>query len=322
MIVFQLVRREHVCKYYLVYENVYGIIRHIAHHEVSMANGITTLTRDIAPGEVFKHKGSLELNGSIGAGATVTITDGGIHVTGNVGEDARVTANGGGHSISISGSNNVVINGDLVGGRVIVNGRVISGGGSNVQSGLSGITIDGDAGFRVILHTDGALEIKGNAANELQLRADGSITLNDAGAALTARSGGSFHAENIGSGAGITSGGSLHVEELGNNSTSNSGGSSHIEKIGTDAKASSGGSMNIGSIGAHSRANGGGSLKAQLAHSTAQLSSGGSKKVARVSDDDGEFKLSQAFGDAAAPTAKPAVQDDAPKPPKKPGFTL
>lgn len=265
-----------------------------------MTTGITTLTRDIADGEVFKHKGPIELNGSIGAGATVIITDGGIRVYGNVGDDARVTANGG-HA-NYSSGNNIVTSGDIVGGRVTYNGRVVSN--TTRQNGFSGIVINGNAGARVALTTDGALEIKGDAGGKLQARVDGSVHLNNTGIGLSSRSGGSFHAENIGAGAGITCGGSMHIETLGNSSTANSGGSMHI-----------------GTIGAGARANAGGSMKVQLAHSTARLSSGGSKKIGRVSADDADFTLSGAFDGAATPAAKP-VAPETPKPPKKPGFNL
>ncbi len=311
-----------------------------------MAKGVEIINRDIAPGEVFKHTGSVDLQGSIGAGARVEITDGGLKVSGNVGDDANVSANGGssggntnvtirqtGNSISITTVSGTV-RGNMT-GVVIRNGQIIAGGGSD-GGGYSGIEVAGTTGSRVTYQTDGALELKGDAGDSLRAKADGSIEVSNTGNDFKANAGGSLHAGSTGTRAKLNSGGSLHVEELGPNSSANSGGSSHIEKVATDCMVSAGGSGHYGSIGRDSSVNTGGSLKAQSAHTDATLSSGGSQKIGRRSSNDSDYELSRNFSAAATPAPaaqepvkamkplsfkKPGEGDDAPAK-DKPGFNL
>src|SRR5215213_7192377 len=98
-----------------------------------MTKGITTIDRDIAAGEVFKHTGSVQLNGNIGAGAKVEITDGGLKVSGDVGDDATVEANGGSGNGNVSivrNGNSVTITGGVIRGNItgvtIRNGQIIT----------------------------------------------------------------------------------------------------------------------------------------------------------------------------------------------------
>ncbi|TAL37725.1 MAG: hypothetical protein EPN97_04830 [Alphaproteobacteria bacterium] len=283
-----------------------------------MASNITTINRDIADGESFSHKGSVELNGNIGKGAVIDIKDGGIHVKGAVADNASITAKGGSgmSGISVSGGS-VVIRGSIS-GVTIVNGRVISGGGATQDSGLSGIIIEKTTGSGVTLETDGAIELKANAGDSLRAKADGSITLSDTGAKLKANSGGSLEAGNIGPNSKVSSGGSLHIEELGHQSGANAGGSVHIEKIGNDCNVNAGGSAHVERIGRDSSLNAGGSAKVSVAHTEATISAGGSKKVSRTSAKDGDFELSTSFQAVASQAAAEGISTMKPIVLKKP----
>lgn len=278
-----------------------------------MARDITVIYRDIADGERFSHEGSLELHGNVGKGAIVNIDKGGLLIKGTVADGARLTVKGRGASTSIS-------SGDLVGGRIIINGKVVSG---NHSVGLSGITIQKQTGSNVMLETDGAIKLADRAGDGLHADAGGSISLNDVGKGLEAESQGSFKAGKIAAGARIAAGGSAEIDELGQQSRLKSGGSAKIGKMGAEALVKSGGSASIGSMDADSSVQAGGSARIDVAHATASIEAGGSKKIGRRSDNAADFSLSALFSAATDTASRPSPQaQSAPPKQKKRWFNL
>lgn len=158
---------------------------------------VTTITRDIDPGENFSHEGPVVIEGNVGDGATLNVAKGGVRVSGDVGDRVTVKTRAGKSSnfnnvsgISISGGDVVIVNGRVVSGNV-------SGGGNGGSDGPQGI------------------EIAGRTGHNVTLDADNEIGITDAGDGLKADAGLGFTGGHIGNGAEIDSGNSLTFKTVG-----------------------------------------------------------------------------------------------------------
>jgi hypothetical protein len=245
---------------------------------------ITTLTRDIAPGEVYRSKESVRLEGSIGAGAQVTIEDGGLLVTGAVADDVKIETKNQSSSISIGGGS--VIIGDssigsisignvsggnitMVGNKVIVDGVDVTSqfNGKATDPQLSGIVVQGTVGTNVELHSSSGIELK-----------------QAAGDTLKAKAGNGFEGVNVGAGAVLKAGNGVHLQNLGAQSRVRAGNGAHIAFIGEGCQVDAGNSVHATYIGANAEVDAGNSIKADSAHRSAELAAGNKVKVDRYVD--------------------------------------
>ncbi|MDD9900173.1 MAG: hypothetical protein OXT65_04270 [Alphaproteobacteria bacterium] len=222
----------------------------------------TEITRDIADGEHFTHKGPLRLIGNIGRNAVVTIEDGGLYVKGSVADGTRISVNdkgNGGQTIIRNGGTTVIFSG--VAGRVIVNGQDIT---KQQESILSGLTVDKQIGKNVTLSSTTSITLNGTAGDKLYASADNS-----------------FRAQSIGSNSNIRSGNSTHIDLLGSNSTIHAGNSVHVVYAESRTQIHAGNSIHFTTAGPKTRMHAGNSINGGTAHTDASLIAGNKVRAQR-----------------------------------------
>jgi hypothetical protein len=243
---------------------------------------IETIRRDISAGEKLTFDRSVEITGSIGAGASVLVTNGGLKIQGDVGDNAVIEARGAGTVITFheSGSSassytSVVISN----GKVTVNGKRINPEATDDDGGFAGIEIKGSVGRHVALKTDASIGVAGDVEAASNLKANSAIDIGGKvadGASLT--TGGSITAQNIGDDAEANAGGSIRGQNIGKHTTLLAGGSIVVRDVSVGAKLDAGGSVVAEKIMSGAKVDAGGSIIAGAA-SLEDLSAGGSVHI-------------------------------------------
>lgn len=251
----------------------------------------TTIDRDLTPNEVFTHKGTVIINGNIGQGAHVKITEGELHVTGHVQSKATVEVKGGKSLKSFLNGVNVT-GGTFVGGNITVtNGRMIVDGvevtGNTVKGGGTSakITVDGGCGSDVTLKSDNSVEVRRACGDNLVVDCGDSFTCHDS----------------VGLRADIDAGNSVNIAgKLGAYSKVDAGNSVGADDIQPHCAVDAGNSINANYVRSNSHVDAGNSINIRMtAHKTAVLDAGNKVRVGSyVSEND------------TAPTAAPETKNN------------
>ena len=242
-----------------------------------------TIRRDVSAGEKLTFDRSVEITGSIGAGASVLVTRGGVKIQGDVGDNAIIEARGAGAVItfhesrsSASSSYTSVV---ISNGKVTINGKRINPEARDDDGGFAGIEIKGSVGRHVALKTDDSIEVAGDVEAASNLKADSAIDIGGKvadGASLT--TGGSITAQNIGDDVEANAGGSIRGQNIGKHTTLLAGGSIVVRDVSVGAQLDAGGSVVAEKIMSGAKVDAGGNIVAGAA-SLEDLSAGGSVHI-------------------------------------------
>lgn len=264
-----------------------------------MSNQPQRIIRNIVAGEIFEHTGSIQLIGNIEENATVSITDGGIQVSGTIADNVTIetktkSMNASFNNVSITGRNgSIIISGS---GNIVMNGQTII---SNGNMGFAGVIVEGNVGHHVTIKSNGPVELQKNAASYLDVVTDGS-----------------FRGKLIGEHGSLKIDGSLVLDTLGPYGSVRSDGSIKIGRIEHDCDIKGDGSIKVDVIGAGTKIKADGSVKADRAERDVRIKSDGSITIEKahssvVAKGDGSVKIKERFG------------NDENDPPRKDGiFTL
>lgn len=224
------------------------------------ADDTTTLNRDIAPGEVFRHSGSgLVINGNIGAGARIEADGGGLRVTGNVADGVTI--------------------------------KTRAPFQTDQGNFPFGALIDGTVGDRVTIDSNVAISLKHGAGDHLRIRCGASVGLSDAGDWANITSGGQITGGNIGRYSNIRCAKSCAIAELGHGSMIECGGTVQLTTAGHDCHVICSGNANMAALGENSTVESDSTAMVGIKHSFARVQGRLGRRIRQEGGTESDFAL-------------------------------